>query len=73
MEVETNQPCLVVFTPHKFPKLGLRHESRYGRFPAICFECQNFPDAPNQPNFPSALLKPGEPYQNEIRYRFSIP
>lgn len=73
LEVETNQPCLVVFTPQKFPKLGLRHESNYGRFPAICFECQNFPDAPNQANFPSALLRPEETYRNEMRYRFTTP
>lgn len=73
MEVETNQPCLVVFTPQKFPEIGLRHENNYRRFPAICFECQNFPDAPNLSNFPSALLKPGELYRNEMRYRFTTP
>lgn len=71
MDVLTNQPSLVVFTPQKFPKIGLRNEARYGRFPAICFECQNFPDAPNHPNFPSALIGPDEVYTNSIQYRFS--
>ncbi len=72
MEVTTNQPALVVFTPQIFPELGLRDEEDYAYFPAICFECQNFPDAPNHSNFPSAELRPGSKYRNQIRYRFSI-
>ncbi|HLX95789.1 MAG TPA: galactose-1-epimerase, partial [Verrucomicrobiae bacterium] len=38
---------------------------------AFCLEPQNFPDAPNQPNFPSAELKPGETYKSTIIYKFS--
>lgn len=72
MDVETNQPSVVVFTPKSLPKLGLRREAAYRDYPAICFECQNFPDAPNKSNFPSSVLRPGEKYRNEIRYRFSI-
>jgi len=72
MEVSTDQPGLVVFTPQEFPNMGLRNQDTYGDFPAICFECQNFPDAPNNPNFPSSVLKPGERYKNDIFYRFSI-
>jgi aldose 1-epimerase len=37
----------------------------------FCLEPQDFPDAPNHPNFPSAELKPGETYQNTIIYKFS--
>jgi aldose 1-epimerase len=58
MEVSTNQPGLVVFTP-----LG---------FPAICFETQNFPDAPNQTSFPNCRLKPGEIYNNTSKYAFDL-
>lgn len=38
----------------------------------FCFEPQHFPDSPNQPDFPSAVLRPGERYQNTIIYRFSV-
>lgn len=38
---------------------------------AFCMEPQDFPDAPNRPNFPSAELKPGQVYRNTIFYRFS--
>jgi aldose 1-epimerase len=39
---------------------------------ALVFEPQLFPDAPNQPDFPSARLNPDETYRNAIVYRFSI-
>ena len=72
MEVETNQPGLVVFTPQDFKPLSIRDKSSYASFPAICLECQNFPDAPNNPNFPSSVLRPHEMYENHIRYRFGV-
>ncbi len=58
MQVKTNQPAVVIYTP---PQLA-----------AICFETQNFPDAPNQSNFPSALLNPGETYINEAQFIFDL-
>lgn len=39
---------------------------------AFCLETQHFPDAPNQPSFPSTVLKPGETYQTTSVYQFSI-
>jgi len=59
MEVITNQPALIVYMPPEFP--------------AICFETQNFPDAPNQSNFPSSVLRPGEKYRNASEFRFNPP
>ncbi len=72
MQVCTNQPSLVLFTPQDFPKMGLRDNDTFTQFPAICFECQNFPDAPNQPSFPNSVLLPGETYVNEITYSFTL-
>jgi len=39
---------------------------------AFCMEPQHYPDSPNQPNFPSTVLKPGQTYKNTIIYRFSV-
>jgi len=39
---------------------------------AFCLEPQHFPDSPNQPNFPSVVLKPGQTYRNTIIYRFAV-
>ena len=37
----------------------------------FCLETQDFPDSPNQPNFPSTVLRPGEEYQEVTVHRFS--
>jgi len=37
----------------------------------FCIEPQHYPDSPNQPSFPSVVLKPGETYHNTIIYRFT--
>ncbi len=39
---------------------------------AFCLECQRFPDSPNQVDFPSAVLRPGEVYEKTTVYRFSV-
>lgn len=44
----------------------------YRQGDAAVFEPQDFPDAPNHPNFPSATLNPGQVYHNTIVYRFSL-
>jgi aldose 1-epimerase len=38
---------------------------------AFCLETQHFPDSPNQPSFPSTVLKPGETYKTSSVYKFS--
>ena len=38
----------------------------------FCMEPQHYPDSPNQPNFPSVVLKPGQTYRNTIIYKFSV-
>lgn len=43
----------------------------YPRRTGFCLEAQNFPDAPNKPNFPSAVLKKGETYSQTTIYKFS--
>ena len=45
--------------------------STYGPRHGFCFETQFFPDSPNQPNFPSAVLKAGEQYEHCTLFRFS--
>lgn len=39
---------------------------------AFCLEPQHFPDAPNQPSFPTTVVSPGEIYQTKSLYRFSV-
>jgi len=72
MTVSTNQPALIVFTPKAFSHLPFKEGLSYGEYPAICFEAQNYPDAPNQIHFPSSLLLPSETYENRTVYGFTI-
>jgi aldose 1-epimerase len=38
----------------------------------FCLEPQHFPDSPNQPAFPNTILRPGDVYDTESRFRFSV-
>jgi aldose 1-epimerase len=43
----------------------------YPRNAALCLETQHFPDSPNQPDFPTTVLKPGSEFHSTTIYRFS--
>lgn len=72
MKVATNQRAMVIFTPEDLGKNNFVNGTDYGNFSSICFEAQTFPDAPNQPDFPSAVLHPGEVYRNETVLEFGL-
>ena len=72
MKVYTNQPASVIYTPIQLPELPYKNGVNYSKFSAICFETQNFPDAPNNKNFPSSILEPEEIYLNETMFEFSL-
>jgi aldose 1-epimerase len=57
LEIRTTQPGLQVFT---------------GRKAGIALETQHFPNSPNQPGFPSTVLRPGHVFRAETEYRFSV-
>ncbi len=48
-------------------KNGVKYQHRSG----FCLETQHFPDSPNQPKFPSTVLRPGEVYATSTVYRFA--
>ena len=73
MEVLTTEPGLQLYTGSKLagrPADGLLGRP-YQAFAGLALEAQLWPDAPNHPHFPSAVLRPGETYAQETRYRFS--
>jgi aldose 1-epimerase len=43
----------------------------YNQYWGLALETQHFPDTPNQPNFPTDILKAGQTYHSETVYRFS--
>ena len=44
----------------------------YGKYAGFCLETQHYPDSPNQPEFPSTVLKPGVTMRSETVYAFSV-
>lgn len=74
MDVYTDQPGLQFYSGNfltgstKDGKQG----AAYGYRSALCLETQHFPDSPNQPAFPSTLLKPNQSYQTTTIYKFSV-
>jgi aldose 1-epimerase len=74
MEVHTTTPGLQLYDG---AKLAASHPGLDGRplvpHAGFCLEPQNFPDAPNHVNFPSAVLRPGEVYRQTTEYRFDRP
>ena len=73
MEVETDSPG-VQFYSANFIEDGRKGKGGavYGFRHAFCLETQYFPDSPNQPAFPSCILRAGEEYDQTTRFRFSV-
>lgn len=44
----------------------------YGKHAGFCLETQHFPDSPNQPGFPTTVLRPGQAYRQMTVHRFSV-
>lgn len=73
LEVYTNEPGLQVYTANglRGAMVGKRGVA-YPKRSAICLETQHFSDSPNQPQFPSTVLRPGEKYESHCIYRFGV-
>lgn len=73
LEVLSTEPGLQFYTGNFLDGkiVGKRGQS-YAYRSGFCMEPQHFPDSPNQPAFPSTVLRPGDTYRNTIIYRFSV-
>jgi aldose 1-epimerase len=73
LTVSTTQPGVQFYTGNSLTgafkgKAGVA----YGKNTGFCLETQHFPDSPNQPAFPTTLLKPGETLHTETIFAFSV-
>jgi galactose mutarotase-like enzyme len=63
----------IVATGERKPdRTGVGTLSLFGERLEFDLETEGFPDAPNQPTFPSAVLRPGETYRHKMVHRFSV-
>ena len=72
MEVYTTEPGVQFYSSNWHNGLVGTHGTVYGKYSALCFEAQHFPDTPNRPHFPSVILRPGEMYSQKTVYKFSV-
>jgi aldose 1-epimerase len=73
LEVLSTEPGLQFYTGNFLDgKITGKGGQKYEFRNAFCMEPQHYPDSPNQPNFPSVVLKPGEIYKNTIIFKFSV-
>lgn len=73
LEVYTTQPGLQFYTGNFLDgSIKTSDGKAINKNAALCMETQHFPDSPNQPSFPSTLLKPGEKYHSITKYKLSL-
>jgi aldose 1-epimerase len=73
LEVFTTEPGLQLYSGNFLDgsilgKTGRPHVNRS----AFCLEAQHYPDSPNRPEWPSAVLRPGQTYRQTTVYRLSV-
>jgi len=71
MEVSTNQPAIQFYGGNFLDGVIGKNGVAYTKRSALCLETENFPDAPNKPDFPSSVLRPGETYHHVMIHKFS--
>lgn len=70
MAVSTSEPTLQLFTANHLAIDEGKDAQSYLRYEGVCLETQRFPDAVNQPNFPSIVLEADELYYSKTTFRF---
>lgn len=73
LDIYTDQPGLQFYSGNFLDgtiigKGGHRYAHRGG----LCLETQHFPDSPNHPQFPSAVLRPGQHFTSRTRFAFGV-
>jgi aldose 1-epimerase len=73
MEVSTDQPGMQFYSGNYLDGAlrgcgGAVYTQRSG----LCLECQHYPNSPNEPKFPSVIVRPGSEYRHNTIYKFSI-
>ncbi len=71
MEIYTDEPGLQFYSGNFMQSKNKLRKGNDDFRTAFCLETQHFPDSPNQPSFPSTVLRPGETYKTTSVYQFS--
>ena len=72
MEVITDQPGVQLYTACALNFADGKDGVSYGQYSGLCLETQHYPDTPNNPQFGSTVLRPGEKYDTTTIYAFRV-
>lgn len=73
LEVYTSEPGVQFYAGNAMSGNDVgKHGITYPNRGALCLETQHYPDSPNQPSFPSTVLRPGEKYTSRCIYKFTV-
>jgi aldose 1-epimerase len=73
LEIFTSEPGIQFYSGSGFGRGPHgKHGYAYDANAALALETQHFPDSPNQPQFPSTIVRPGQEYKSVSVYRFSV-
>ena len=71
MEVRTTEVGVQLYTGNHLKVTNGKGGKAYPARAGFCLETQRYPDSPNKPHFPTAVLRPGDTYQHETSFHFS--
>ncbi len=72
MEVWTTEPGVQLYSGNFLDSANVGKSGKtYHKYYGFCLETQHFPDSPNHPEFPSAVLRPGQTWRTTTEFRFS--
>jgi aldose 1-epimerase len=73
MDVYTTEPGVQLYTGNWMTgNFAGKNGQRYPERAALCLETQHFPDSPNKPEYPTTTLRPGETFESQTIFAFSI-
>jgi len=72
VEVVTTEPGIQFYTGNFLDGTLVSEDVTFVKNSGMCLETQHFPDSPNQPGFPSTVLRPGEKYISQTIFRFGV-
>lgn len=71
LELWTDAPGMQFYTGNFLGGVVGKGGAVYGKHAGLCLETQGFPNAVNQPNFPTVVVHPGEEYRHSMLFEFS--
>lgn len=73
LDVYTNEPGIQMYAGNFLDgSLTGKKGITYNQRASVCLETQKYPDTPNKPEWPSAVLRPGEKYMSQCIFKFSV-